>query len=73
MDDIKEPYVNDLECREPRGVEPCHKPTGFAFIERSVVPDLTPDDGRRFRNALMSFGVGALVVTMGFIIYMAVG
>jgi hypothetical protein len=75
MDDINktqslralgEPYVNDLECREPRGVEP-------SYIDRSIVPDLTPDDGRRFRNALMSFGVGALVVTMGFIIYMAVG
>jgi hypothetical protein len=66
MDDINEPNVNDLECREPRSVEP-------SFIDRSIVPDLTPEDGRRFRHALMSFGVGAVVVTMGFIIYMAVG
>ena len=66
INDIESVHINDIECREPREVEPLH-------MQRTVVPSITPAEGRQFKTVLLSIGVGGCLVIMGFIIYMAVG
>lgn len=58
--------INDIECREPREVE------SFQMQRGTVVPSVAPVDYRELKLILLSFGVGAVVVIMGVVIYIAV-
>jgi hypothetical protein len=55
--------INDIECREPREV--------FS-TPGTVVPSVTPNEDREFKMILISFGLGAVVVIVGVVIYIAV-
>lgn len=71
MDNIKEPCVIDLECREPKseavlsGAETTKPLTVFHSLSPKVIDS--------FRANLYSFGVGAVIVIMGFVIFQTVG
>ncbi len=64
MDDIKEPCVIDPECREPKSE---------AVVRTTMLPSISPQIIDSFRANLYSFGVGAVIVIMGFIIFQTVG
>lgn len=67
MNDIKESCVMDPECREPTISEAIEtKPL-------TVFHSLSPKVIDSFRANLYSFGVGAVIVIMGFVIFQTVG
>lgn len=69
MNDIKEPCVMDPECREPTIRDATETKPLTVFHSLPTGPKVIDS----FRANLYSFGVGAVIVIMGFVIFQTVG